>query len=258
MLQSVLMRVRPAALASAFKKTLRVKRTTINTPAGRFFVDPVSQFGSHLGRGYYEPELTFALWSLLSPGDTFVDVGANEGYFSVIASKLVGTDGKVLAIEPQTRLRSVLETNFELNDVTNVRVFDVAISDRQGTATLHLAPDTNTGSSGLRQGTVYKNLETPVETLTLSELLTKAAVERVDLMKMDIEGFEFEAVLGSPELFREHRIRWFALELHPSMMAARGRRPEDIVSFLKGCGYQMDPRFENSLASTIWRAPQPA
>jgi FkbM family methyltransferase len=255
LLQSVLMRVRPAALASAIKKVLHVERTIVLTPVGRFYVDPVSQFASALRTGHYEPHLTFALWTLLPPGGTFVDIGANEGYFSVVASKLVGPGGRVVAVEPQARLRTVLDTNFELNAVSNVQIIDQAVSDQSGTATLHVAPDTNTGSTGLHQATRYKTTQTPVETRTLANILADARIERVDVMKMDIEGFEYEAILGAPEVFRQHRVRAFALELHPRLLAARNRSPEEIVSFLKSCGYEMDLRFEHSLSSAIWVAP---
>src|SRR3954453_22426329 len=84
-LQNLLLRVRPAALGSLLKKGLGVKRSVIVTDAGRFYADPVSGFARLLTNGGYEHGLVVALWSLLEPGGCFVDLGANEGYFSVIA-----------------------------------------------------------------------------------------------------------------------------------------------------------------------------
>jgi FkbM family methyltransferase len=255
-LQKLLMRVRPASLGSLLKKGLRVRRSVITTDAGRFYVDPVSGFGALLARGHYEPDLVVALWSLLGPGSCFVDVGANEGYFSVIAARLVGESGTVIAIEPQRRLRSVLEKNFELNSIPNVQLVAAAISDRAGSATLHLSPDTNSGSTGLTQSTSYRTAQDTVETLTLEELLDRRGVTQVDLMKMDIEGFEYEAILGSPQLFRTHRVRALALELHGRALVARQRFAEDILSFLKSCGYRMDARFANDTTNSVWSAPE--
>lgn len=254
-LQKYLLRVRPAALAALIKKLLRVKRRVIATEAGRFYVDPVSGFGALLALGPYEPELAAALRSLLGPGGSFVDVGANEGYFSVIASKLVGASGRVLAVEPQRRLRTILEKNFELNAVANVEIAEVAISDRRGSATLHLSPDTNTGSTALEQTTRYATQTASIETCTLEEFLATHELERVDLMKMDIEGFEYEAILGSPEVFRKHRVRALALELHGRMLVARGRAPEDIASFLQSCGYQVDRSLDQPEGNAVWIAP---
>ena len=63
-------------------------------------------------------------------------------------------------------------------------------------------------------------------------------------MKMDIEGFEYEAVLGSPDVFRQGLVEYFALELHPTILSRRGKQEKDIVDFLKDCGYRRDGRFE--------------
>lgn len=254
-LQRVLLRVRPASLGALLKKGLGVRRSVIATDAGHFYVDPVSGFGALLSQGGYEPGVVLALWSLLSPGACFVDVGANEGYFSVIAAKLVGAGGTVLAIEPQRRLRPVLEKNFELNRVTHARILDVAISDRSGAGTLHLSPDTNTGSTALSQTTSYATETSMIELATLEALLAQQQVDRVDLLKLDVEGFEYEALLGSPALFRSGRVRAIALELHPRALLARDRAVEDILFFLKSCGYVMDLRFEHTTANSVWVLP---
>jgi FkbM family methyltransferase len=253
-LQKLLLRVRPASLAALLKKGLGVERSVIVTDTGRFFIDPVSGFGALLSAGAYEPGVVMALWALLEPGACFVDVGANEGYFSVIASKLVGDRGRVIAVEPQRRLRAVLEKNFELNGVTNVEIADIAISDQPGSASLHLSPDTNTGSTALRQSTRYATKQETVETCTLEALLASRGIERVDLLKMDIEGFEYEAILGSPELFRSRRIRALALELHGRALVERSRAPEDILAFLRSCGYRLELGLEHNLSNSVWVA----
>jgi FkbM family methyltransferase len=252
LLQKILLRVRPAALGSLLKNGLRVRRTVIATDAGKFYVDPVSGFGALLVQGSYEPGLLMVLQSLLKPGSTFVDLGANEGYFSVIASELVGNDGIVIAVEPQSRLREILAKNFELNDVRNVRIIHAAISNYRGTGTLHLSPDTNTGSTGLSRSTAYRNKQETTGIITLTELLSNLGIAQVDLMKIDIEGFEYEAVLGSPELFREGRVKAIALEVHAGALATRGHAAEEIVTFLRDCGYRMDLRFEHTKSNCVW------
>ena len=253
-LQKLLLKVRPASLTSLLKKGLNVQRTVIETSAGRFYVDPVCSSTLLLQRDAYEPGLKVALWSLLQPGGVFVDVGANEGYFSVIASHLVGPTGRVIAVEPQARLRSVLDINFELNNVKNVEVVAVAVSDRAGTATMHLTPDTNTGSTALRQSTAYKTPQQEVETVTLAQLFDKKGIERADVVKMDIEGFEYEAIVGSQELFQNRRIGALALDLHPRALVSRGHAPEEIASFLRGAGYHLALEFEHSDLNGIWIA----
>jgi len=90
-----LRRLRPAALATHLKQLLRIKRVIVPTDVGSFFVDPVSHLGDSLIRdGRYEPNMEAALRRHLRPGGTFVDVGANEGYFSVLGGRIVGPGGR--------------------------------------------------------------------------------------------------------------------------------------------------------------------
>ena len=72
----------------------------------------------------------------------------------------------------------------------------------------------------------------------LAGFLAEHALSVVDVMKVDIEGFEYEAVLGSPEVFRAHRVRCLLIEIHGSLLAARGRRAEAISELLLSHGYE--------------------
>jgi FkbM family methyltransferase len=244
-INNALMRVRPASLGSKIKFCLGIRRRVVETQAGRFYIDPVSNFGiSVQQRKSYEPELGDAVRSLLHEGDVFVDVGANEGFFSIIASKAVGANGHVVAIEPQSRLQSILARNVRENDALNIDIIQRAISDAPGVAALSLSPDVNTGSSGLFRTTRYNLPTQDVLQTTLESLFKLLSLKNVKLMKMDIEGFEYEAVLGSREIFRIGVIQYLALELHPAILARRGKSERDIVEFLIDCGYQPDDRFK--------------
>lgn len=239
LLQPALMRVRPAPLASFIKRLTGISRIDVETPAGRLAIDPVSVMGhALLNEGTYEAGMAATVQRLLGPGSTFVDVGANEGYFTVMAARRVSAAGRVLAIEPQTRLRPVIQRNLELNHLRHVRLESVAISDEPGTAAFHLSADTNTGSSGLSRHTQYVLPTEEVRTDTLANVVAAAGLEHIDLMKMDIEGFEYEAVLGSRDLFRNGRVRALALELHPTVLKERGKDANAIIEFLHECGYR--------------------
>jgi FkbM family methyltransferase len=217
----------------------------VETRAGRFYIDPVSNFGVSVRReGSYEPELSHAVRTVLREGDVFVDVGANEGFFSIIAAKVVGSTGRVVAVEPQSRLQEVLARNVRENGVLNVDVIQRAISDSPGVAMLSVSPDMNTGSSGLFTTTRYKVPTQDVLQTTLDGLFKLLSLRSVRLMKMDIEGFEYEAILGSREVFRRGIVEYLALELHPTILRQRGKTEEDIVDFLAECGYRRDERFE--------------
>jgi FkbM family methyltransferase len=244
----VLRRIRPAWLASSLKRVMGIRRVVVRTKAGAFCVDPVSHFGHGLIRdGDYEPRMGEILRHFLPPGGTFMDVGANEGFFSVLAASLVGPSGRVIAVEPQRRLHPWLEENFRLNDLHNVRLVRAAVSDAEGMADLYLSPDVNTGSTGLTRSTRYRVGTEAVRTATLAQLVAEAGVGRIDLMKMDIEGFEYEAILGSEGLFRGGEVRALAVELHPADMLGRGRDPRRIADMLRACGYRKDLSYFHTL-----------
>ena len=134
-LAALLLRIRPALLGQWIKRLLRWGRVEVQVADGRFWVDMASNFGIRVTSAEgYEPETKALLVSFLKPGMAFVDLGANEGFFSVIAARAVGPTGRVLAIEPQSRLGPVIRRNLELNDAANVTLAQVAISAEAGVA----------------------------------------------------------------------------------------------------------------------------
>ena len=244
-LYTLIKTIRPAALGAILKRLLRVEREVIEVERGRFFIDPGAHLGYQLLKyGEYEPEMFRVFSALLKPGDIFVDLGANEGYFTVVASKLVGPTGRVVSIEPQRRLKPVFEKNVALNGLQNVSLTEQAVSDKIGEATIHVSPSTDTGATGLVLNYKYSVPTETIQTTTLAEVFRKQNLQHCDLIKIDIEGFEYEAVLGSKQLFEQGRIRKVVLQLHPRLMTMRGLNPDDITKFVTGCGYTRDERFE--------------
>jgi hypothetical protein len=80
---------------------------------------------------------------------------------------------------------------------------------------------------------------------TLRKLFASKRIERVDLLKMDIEGYEYEAVLGSKEVFSARKVNRIALELHPELLSRRGKNAGEITDFLTSCGYRRLSKFDN-------------
>jgi FkbM family methyltransferase len=233
------LKIRPAILGQLIKRLLLWSRQDVHVADGIFWVDMASNFGFRLTSAQgYEPETKEMLSSFLKPGMVFVDLGANEGFFSVVASRVVGSTGRVLAIEPQSRLAPVIRRNLQLNKATNVTLVQVAISDYNGSADFNLAPDTNSGSSGLSRATRYTNPTQTVRLLTLDGCLRENDLTSVDVMKIDVEGYEYEAVLGSKDLFRSRKVVRVLIEVHDNLLQARGLRAQDISDFLISCGYE--------------------
>ena len=245
-----LLKIRPAFVASFLKKVFMINRSVVETDYGRFYVDPVSNFGNAIMSSHaYEEEVIESLEGILKIGDTFVDLGANEGFFSIMASRIVGPEGVVICIEPQSRLQRVLVRNIAENNAFNINTFQRVISDSQGIASLTLAPDTNTGSSGLMRVTKYKTETEDVIQVTLSKFISQLNIRKINLMKIDIESFEYEAILGSKEIFMTDLIENIALELHPEILKLRNRSGSDIVEFLYSAGYRENKKYRNLILS---------
>jgi len=236
--------IRPAPLGAFLKKLLRIRRFEFKSKEGIFHVDPASNFGLRLIEGgEYEPATTRQLHQVLKPGNIFIDLGANEGYYSVIAGRIVGPEGRVISIEPQSRLQEVLRKNESLNQLNNLTFSSCAISDKEETSEIYLLPDLNTSGSSMAQITRYRNETESIQTKRLETLLQELEVKHIDLIKIDIEGWEWEAIMGSPELFRSGRIKNIFLELHTHILDQRGFDYRELESLLQSAGYERNPEF---------------
>jgi FkbM family methyltransferase len=240
-----LRRMRPAMVGSGLSALCGfLRRKPYTTRYGVFAVSPISFLGADLLRtGEYEPSMIAVLRKYLQPGGTFVDVGASEGYFSVIASGLVGASGRVIAVEPQSRLQGVIHTNLELNGCSNVEVFQMLLAGQDGELSLTLTPELNTGASSIHPNRQKLRAMMAVEQVpsrTLASFLQFAQVRVCDLMKADIEGAEWDVLMNSGEALRSGIIRRLVLEIHNSILEARGLRGHDLHEFLIACGYRVD------------------
>ena len=189
--------------------------------------------------GCYEPLETSLLKQLLGPGKTFVDVGANWGYYTLISAVLVGKQGRVVSLEPEPDLFRALDTNVRNNKLQNVEPLRVAAYNTKGRA-FFTGSDARSGNSGLnRLVTSFKESEKIVaETERLDDLLDARGVTEVSLMKMDIEGSEGLAIEGASRFIESHRIKALLLELHPDLLKTHGHSARGIVDGLISQGYQ--------------------
>jgi FkbM family methyltransferase len=187
--------------------------------------------------GQYEPQETALVRALLGPGDTFVDVGANWGYFTLLGAARVGPAGRVVGLEPEPRLFELLAANVRANQLDQVTVLPVAASDGPGEVQF-TGFDAAGGNWGLsKMGGSGANGFT-ARTVTVDAQLDDLGVGRVDLLKMDIEGAEDLALAGMTAGLAAGRYERILLELHPALLAARGRPAEAVVRSLSDAGYR--------------------
>ncbi len=140
--------------------------------------------------GVWEPDVSRVIERNLSPGDVFVDIGANIGYDTLLASSRVGPTGKVVSIEASPRTFALLQRNLAANPLSsNVRAVNVAVFDRAGTLDLYEINEGNIGAATTLASRGGTRMAT-VTALPLEEILTPDELARLRLIKMDVEGAE--------------------------------------------------------------------
>lgn len=174
-------------------------------------------------KGEDATHFTSFLRDCLEPGMVFVDVGASTGYFSAIASRIVGGSGRVHAIEPKARIVQLLHRTCHRNGITNLSVHAVAASNRE--ALWWLAPK-GTPTPIVGVGTVHQH-EGFVQTRPLDLVL--GALERLDLVHIDVDGFEGDVIEGMAALVQRFRPT-VLVEWHPDTMASLGRELEPTLA----------------------------
>lgn len=159
--------------------------------------------------GLYEPSTASALRKVLHDGATFIDVGANVGLFTMLASRWVGPRGTVLALEPSRRECARLRHHVDHNSLDNVRVLQVAAGTQRGSALLHVADAGHAGQNTLEARFVYPEVkeayseEVPV--LAIDDAVREHHLEKVHAIKIDVEGGEHNVVAGARETIARDR-----------------------------------------------------
>jgi FkbM family methyltransferase len=176
-------------IAVAFRGRQRIVPTY---SGGRMLVDVADFIGTRIYHfGVWEPHLSALISTQLKAGDVFCDVGANIGYYTVLAAPIVGDTGKVVAIEPSPATHEMLAKNVRLNNANNVRMVRAAVSDRPGSLTLFQAPQTDY-NRGVATTVASRGFiaEGDVPALPLASILLPDEKRRLRLIKIDVEGAE--------------------------------------------------------------------
>jgi FkbM family methyltransferase len=169
----------------------------------------------------------------LAPGMTLVDVGAHVGYFSVLASGIVGSSGRVFAIEVEPRNLSLLRANLWRRRCDNVTVLPVAAYDRRGHVRFVSNPDGLSGSSiDAQEGTAVRM----VPCARLDDLLGATAV---DVIKIDVERVEPEVVRGAEALIRATPTLDIVTEFWPTHPSYGGSTPAEVLDYYESLGLQL-------------------
>lgn len=180
--------------------------------------------------GTYEKGTLDVMIHLLREGDTFVDIGANIGLMSILAARAVKAKGKVISFEPNPVTRAILEENIRINDVTNIEVSSFAIGSATEKALIYDRWDANRGSASL----IKPDMETDsyeIQVTPLSQYLP--AGTRIDLIKIDVEGYELEALKGSKEILASPNAPMLIVECCEIRENTFGNNTQVLFDFIK-------------------------
>lgn len=236
-------RARPWQVGAAMRLLLRYRPDVHEVRGLRLWLDPSSNMGYRLLKtGDLESDMTEAIEATLRPGDTFVDLGGNEGWYSLVAAARVGKQGRVLCVEPQERLWPIVLRNFALNDFTQCQLVPVAVGAEQTEdAEIALAPRVNTGASSMAVKGGWRRLlrrHQKVLVRPLDAIVEERGIARVHVLKIDIEGYEFFALRSATRLLKEKRIGHVLMEFHDAELAALGHHRDDILRLFREKGYR--------------------
>jgi FkbM family methyltransferase len=176
----------------------------------------------------------------LKPGDGFIDVGANVGVFSVLASQLVGDKGQVVAIEASPVFHRRLLQQSRLNGCRNIRAVNAAVSDSRKALTFVLASSHNMGANSVvpYDGPAESTFE--IEAVPLPELLGPSETANARVIKIDVEGAEGSVIRGlAPLLDKLRPDAEITVEVTPSRMAQLGDSAEELLKTMTDAGFHV-------------------
>jgi FkbM family methyltransferase len=193
--------------------------------------------------GIYEKTKQKRFAVAISPNDVVYDLGAQAGFYSLLASRLVGPQGAVYAFEPLPRNVRFLKDHIALNGITNIKIFESAISSTDGTARFA------DGASPL-QGSLSEGGRRDVRVARLDTLLSESQLRPPNTLKIDIEGGGLQACLGARKLLEIHKPVVF--------LAIDADSDYECCDFLRTLGYQIEEFEQNEIIATTKALPCPS
>jgi FkbM family methyltransferase len=187
-------------------------------------------------RGMYEMGTMNFIQENLSAGGTFIDAGANIGVMSLAAAKTVGTQGRVLSFEPHPETRTILEKNIALNGFSQIEIQPLGLGSGRSTGTL-FSEEKNRGGASLIDYEENDEHGAEIQIASLDSLVEGLNLDKLDLIKIDIEGWEFEMLKGAKETLNKLRPALIVeIDLHRKL---EGGTVAEMVDFLVELGYEV-------------------
>ena len=188
--------------------------------------------------GYHEPEIFRFLDNYICDGMVFLDVGANIGAYSLFAAKRVSPGGKVYAFEPQHETFARLIHNIELNEFDNIIAEHCAVGCTEGE--VEIVKDSDTAKSYVKSFALLEgdNQLERCPVATIDGCLGHGSVERVDYLKIDVEGVEYNVLKGGENFIKKHVPSIIQVELFDDLLCRSGSSVAKVCELLEIFGYR--------------------
>ena len=186
--------------------------------------------------GYYEKELGQLLKKILKPGDVFLDLGANVGYFSLLVANNFPSV-KITSFEPVTALFQFMNENISLNNIKNISAINTAVGEKNEEKELFVSSPDNAGMSSFQQPENYSGKKERVKVVTIDDWFKTSGLPKIDLIKIDIEGSELAALKGMKEVLQKQK-PVLMVEINPETLKMFNLKPLDIYDYLKQFNFE--------------------
>lgn len=275
-LRRIVEKVLPTSLASKvilagsrYKKNKREK-TRFSYGQGKSFIKKISSLGVNFSivldpvknagvdeeiakHGFWEKELGSQFIKNIQEGSTFLDIGANIGYHSLFVAALLKGTGKVYSFEPLSHLCKQLHESIELNNFQNIEICNFGLAEKDGEHILHIRDENTGGSSLLDLPEMEKFKVKETEKVILKNLdAFLGGASKVDVIKIDVEGYEYEALKGAEGVLKNSHPVIF-MEFSPVFyIQENSEKPQKLISFLKDLGYSFFRLEGESISLESW------
>jgi len=199
--------------------------------------------------GIYEQQETQLVKNWLRPGMTVVDVGANVGYHTLLAASRVGPGGRVFAVEPSPYAFERLRDTILNNPLSQVVALQVALGRSGGEASLYLPPS---GNHSPTMVPCDREESVRVAVRTLDDCLAEWGVECVDLLKIDVEGYELEVLMGARSALGSGRVLAVLCEFNDYWLELKGTSARELAQFHDSADFSL-AWADKSLSTSINR-----
>jgi len=186
--------------------------------------------------GYYEKELGELLKKIIKPGEVFLDLGANIGYFSLLVANN-SPSVKVISFEPVAGLFQNMNDNISLNNIKNISTVNAAVGEISGEGELFVSAPNNLGMSSFHQPENYSGKKERVKIVTIDDWFKTSGLSKIDVIKLDIEGSELDALKGMKEMLQKDK-PIVIVEVNPETLSMFNLEPFAIYDHLKQLNFE--------------------